>query len=307
MAFLKPSGRVSAFTLLEVLTSCVVLGLLVVLVAQLVNGFTSTSANSRKQIESDNSSRTVLNALATDLEKMVQRTKGDVDGVFSKQGGNDQLFFFSEAPGYIALSSIPEKSTISLIGYRILEVSDSLGSKLQLQRLGKALTWSQNNIVFHPISVDASQQTDSSDAIASIINGADGYHVVSEDIFRIEFCFMTNSGGYFEPSKGWKPWGDDNNDGVANIKDVSAVVVTIASLDQASRSLVKQMGTLASALPDSSLSTDPTNPTIDPSLLPAALWKQKIESPDFPSAAGIPQLAASALRVYHRVYFLNNR
>ena len=278
------------------------LGLLIVVTTQLVDGMTLTTIGSRKRIDSDSTSRTVLNIMGNDFARMVQRTKGDVDYLFTKSAGNDSLFFYSEAPGQITSATLSEKSNVSLAGYRIREINAPNGSKLQLERLGKALTWSQINVVFHSA---ASGAAGLDVVFGTVISGTDDYHVVSEDVFRFEFCFMTQSGGYFEPANTWKPWADDNNDGIPNIKDVNGILVTIACLDQTSRSSLKDMRSLAAALPSIPISTDPNAPTTDLSKLPAAVWKQKIESPDFASQAGVPQLTAGAVRVYQRVFYLN--
>ena len=301
--------RNGAFTLMEMLVSTAVLALLIILIVQLVNSASLATLGTRKRIDSDATARSTMGIMANDFAKMVQRPMGDVDYIFAKITGNDKVFFYSEAPGYMPSADLSRKSTASLVGYRINNET------FQLERLGKALTsdGAGTSMVFLSFAGSApnSQTTlagtwPTTLGSAPDYNGSDNtdYHAISDEIFRFEFCFMTRSGGYFQPSSSWQPLADDNNDGIPNIKDVRAIVVTVAALDKMSRQLVTDMSRLAQTLDDSSLSTDPSNPTTDPSKLVSAVWKAKIESRAFASEAGIPQIAAGAIRVYQRVFYL---
>lgn len=278
------------FTLLEVLVATAVLVVLVTLVSQLVKGVSVATLSSRKRLDADAASRMALGVMSNDFAKMVRRPMAEVDYLFSKNPGNDRFFFYSEAPGY---SATPQsKGSVSLVGYQI-------NSQFQLQRLGKALPLSGTGSLI--LLSGSSNQLAS--LFSATLSGTDDFQVISDEIFRLEFCFLRKDGLYFEPSQAWKPWGDDDNDGIPNIKDVRAVVVTVVCLDKTSRKLVRDMQALANLFPDSGLSSA----TTDPSKLAAAIWKKQIEgTPSLASKADIPQTAASAIRVYQRLFFLDN-
>src|SRR4051794_37602138 len=93
-----PMDRRAAFTLTEMIIAMAVLTLLVTFVAQLVNSATILTTNSRKHMDADSQARLVFDRMGGDFSRMLQRS--DVDYVFSKQDGNDKMFFYSEAPAY---------------------------------------------------------------------------------------------------------------------------------------------------------------------------------------------------------------
>ena len=286
----RDNARHRAFTLMEMLVAASVLLLLVALVGQLFNGAAASILAGRKRIDSDSASRMALGIMARDFAGMAQRPGNDLDYLFTKASGNDAFFFYSEAPGYISSTNIAQKSGISLVGYRVNQGC--------LERLGQALTWSgTSGMLFLTGTVNPQN------LISPPETSAD-YHVISEEVFRLEFCFLTKTGGYFEPSSSWRAWNDDDGDGVPNIRDVRAVVVAVACLDPTSRKLVTDMDALAEALEDTALSTSAAVPTTDSAQLAAARWQRSIESPGFAARAGVPQVVAGAVRVYQRIFYL---
>jgi prepilin-type N-terminal cleavage/methylation domain-containing protein len=74
------------------------------------------------------------------------------------------------------------------------------------------------------------------------------------------------------------------------VQDVSAVIVAIALLDTASRKIVASYESMAAALPDASGATSIAKSWGDGNYL---------------TGSGIPQAAASQLRVYQRTFFIN--
>jgi len=78
------------------------------------------------------------------------------------------------------------------------------------------------------------------------------------------------------------------------IQDVSAIIVAIAILDNNSRKMVSNMGQMAAALPDAT-GTTPI----------AETWLRAVTSGTFAAASGIPQSAASQVRIYQRYFYLN--
>src|SRR4051812_22771165 len=128
----RPTRRHGAFTLTELIIAVGVLTLLTSFVAQLVNNATIVTTHSRKRIDADGQARLVFDRISGDFAKMLKRT--DVDYLFSKQTGNDRMFFYSEAPAYYdgGASSIKPHSSVALVGYRI-------NTSYQIERLGKEL------------------------------------------------------------------------------------------------------------------------------------------------------------------------
>jgi prepilin-type N-terminal cleavage/methylation domain-containing protein len=220
------------FTLVELLVAMAVLVLLVAMVTQLTNSAGTTITNSGKSMDADSQARLIFDRMANDFAKMVKRT--DIDYVFCKSTGtpsagtsgfNDAMFFYSEAPAYYdnTSTSASSKSTVALVGYRV-------NSKLQLERLGKGLTWdgATNNsttpsapgsMIFltsgsggaiplfsTTIAGDGSTAnpgnwttigtvSGSSGASSAFSDGTDSdYHVLAEQAYRLSIAFLLTDG-----------------------------------------------------------------------------------------------------------------
>jgi hypothetical protein len=81
--------------------------------------------------------------------------------------------------------------------------------------------------------------------------------------------------------------------------------VALAILDNGSRKFVTNASQMDFALPDPTtqdLTTTPPNP---PKLM-AQTWNAAVNSTNFASKSGIPQAAASQVRIYQRTFYLNN-
>ncbi len=294
----------SAFSLVEVLVATVVVGLLLVLMLQMVSSTGQTTSSSQRRIESDSAGRNVFAVMARDFSRAVKRPGADLDAIFSKQPGNDKIFFQSEGPGYVSAAQSSQVSPLSLIGYRI-------NSRFELERLGKALLWEdpQNQPVFVRLNASGAipETTLAGNWPAELgappnYNGtSDDYQTISGDVFRMEFCLMDRDGRLFLPDANWRPWDDADGDGFPNLNEVKAIVVTIASMDATSRITIENMGLVASALPD--VTTQDLE--ADPPVLMASIWKKALESPGFSSEAGISPSQAGQIRIYQRVFLLH--
>jgi len=92
----------------------------------------------------------------------------------------------------------------------------------------------------------------------------------------------------------WQPLG---------VRDIRAVVVAAAVLDEASRKIVtaEQVASLARTFQDEGAS--------DLASLPAVLmkqkWQQTLLAPSFSASAGVPPEAAARVRIYQRYFYLN--
>lgn len=294
----------SAFSLVEVLVATVVVGLLLVLMLQMVSSTGQTTSSSQRRIDSDAAGRNVFAVMARDFSKAVKRPGADLDVIFSKQAGNDKIFFLSEAPGYSPPSQSTRVSPFSLIGYRI-------NSRFEIERLGKALLWedAQNQPMFVRLNAgEAIPATTLAGNWPSEVgappdyNGiSDDYQKISGDIFRMEFCLMDHDGKLILPDASWRPWDDADGDGLPNLNEVRAIIVAIASLDETSRLPIENIGQVASALPD----VTTQNLEADPPRLMASIWKKALESPGFSGEAGISPSQAGQIRIYQQVFLLH--
>src|SRR5271155_615115 len=115
------------FTLIEVLVSIAVLGLMMVGVAQMMNSALSATLGGYKHMDADTQARMVLDRMAYDISKITKRS--DVDYYFQKNAtsggasafyGNDQMAFYSESGGYYpGTATAQQDSNVSLVGYMI--------------------------------------------------------------------------------------------------------------------------------------------------------------------------------------------
>jgi Tfp pilus assembly protein PilV len=311
-SFLHHSRRSSGgFTLVELLVSFTVLGLIMVGVAQMMSSALSATLGGYKHMDADTQARMVLDRMAFDISKMTKRT--DVDYYFGKNTGNDQMAFYSESGGYYPsdLTSATQQSDVSLVGYMI--------KNNQLCRLSKGLTWNAVNttdmaMIFNPNPTNVTSNTITT---AAITGGTDSsYQVIGDQVFRLEYCFLlqssptstvtlplassqTQSVAYFSDT----PWVTPDTTPLG-LKDVTAIVVTIAVLDTKSRAILSNstsaLTTAASNLGDDTFST--TTKAATTSSLPLVTWKAKLAS----NGLGLPQAAASQVRFYQRYCYLNH-
>lgn len=297
------SARCAAFTLTEVTISLAVLTMLTTFVAQLVNSTTIVTTNSRKHMDADSQARLVFDRMAGDFAKIVRRS--DVDYVFSKQAGNDRMFFYSEAPACYdgGSSAFKPRGSVALVGYRV-------NADSQFERLGKLLSWSGSTttqpggVVFltypaptaavpKPTPLPASLLENNWAATLGSAPAYDGtdddYHVLADQACRLEFCFLLKNGKYaFDPAGGTAAT-------IHSLKDVSAIVVALVVLDEASQKLV-EASRVGAAFPDPTAEELATTPPV----LMGERWRRLLYRSDFAEAAGIPPAAASQIRVYER-------
>src|SRR6267378_7406124 len=135
--------RRAGFTLVELLVTVGVLGLLVLLATQLLNSAATITTLGNTQMDADSQTRQLLDRMAIDFAQMVKRS--DVDYYLKSsaippptgvrnllQPGNDKIAFYSTVPGYYP--STGSQSPVSLIAYRV-------NPQHKLERMGKGLVW----------------------------------------------------------------------------------------------------------------------------------------------------------------------
>ena len=140
-----------------------------------------------------------------------------------------------------------------------------------------------DGVVYSNSPVAVSSATKITDIIPS--SGSAGARWYDTTTNRAYFCTGTNAGGPV-----WQPNG---------LNDVVSIVVTLAILDSNSRKLV--FGSAYSSL-ISSVFSDPTDS--DPTL-PAKTWKANLENALKSHSTGIPDTAASQIRIYQRFFYLS--
>jgi type II secretory pathway pseudopilin PulG len=320
----RSQSSAGGFTLVEIVVSIAVLGLMMIGVAQVMNSAIGTTIGGYKHMDADTQARMVLDRMAFDISRITKRS--DVDYYFQKNTtvagttpGNDQMAFYSESGGYYpsGVTSSAGGSDVSLVGYMIINN--------QLCRLSKGLSWNGYNaslpaMVFNPLANAAGSSLTSNTLTSTwsgIANGTDSnYQVIGDQVFRLEYCFLvqssptsslasqtTTAGGFYD-----SPW--ETPDTTPNaLKDVTAIVVSIAVLDSKSRAITTsaELQTAASDLPDdkcSSVSTGESSP-----YLPLPQWESNLATALKSGSAaplGLPPAAASQLRFYQRFCYLNH-
>ncbi len=262
-----------AFTLAEILVSVFVLGIIVIMVAQLMTSATAITRAGNKHVDTDTQAREVLDRMALDFSQMLKRTdvdyyvKGPANYVGHGNGhgwghrpppgqlGSDQIAFFSEVLGYNPTPSAgvpnPVPGSISLVAYRINQNTSTDPAYLRLQRMGKRLIWNgtppsgndSNNprpMAFLPLTI-APSTTDASGrwptSVSASAADAD-YETIGPGVFRFEYYYLLKNGRVTDV-----PWNTDSPPGHTSLagiglSDVEAIVVAIAVIDPAGRALI---------------------------------------------------------------------
>jgi len=308
------------FTLIEVMVATVILVLIFVLILQIVNGASRVATMGQKILDADNQARMVFDRMAFDFEAMLKRP--DADAIFSKSapGGNDAIFFYSEAPASMDPSSsgaLQMQGAVALVGYRV----NTANHPFQLERLGKGLTWdgaAGSAPPGGPVYLNYPNGISSPPALATTLPGnwpgtfgqppyttgtdAD-YQVISDQVYRMDFCFLMSTGSFFTPAPltSGSTWRSTQG-----FKDVAAVVVTIAILDGHSRQMLpaSQFNTImqnaVTALPPSNTAATPGNAAGI-----ALQWMSVANSGGGLGTGGPSAAIAGQIRVYQRYFYLN--
>ena len=275
--------RVAAFTMVELLVSMAILVLLIVAVSQMVNSTSAVISLNRTHMDADNQARLVFDRLAADLGKIVNRT--DIDYFFAKESGNDRMFFYSEAPAFFSgTNASTDADSVGLIGYRV-------NSSFQLERLGKQLSWTGSpsattpgSTVFLSFPVAGSRLNEVWSGVTNAASTDPDYHLISESVCRMEFCFQKANGEC-----------TDGSPIVRSISEYSAIIVALVVLDSRSRQLASA-STVAAAFTDPSpAELSGTTPT-----LMASKWNAQLKA----GMAGIPSAVSSQIRIYQRHFYL---
>jgi hypothetical protein len=289
----------AGFTLAELLVTLGVLVVIVLLFAQLLKSAATVTTLGHKQMDADSQARELLDRMAVDVMQMVKRsdvyyhlkastTPADCPaGECGTQPGNDEIAFYSNVPGYYASDSTgPQRSPVSLVGYRINSSATTLGNKME--RLGAGLIWngvSTINVPTKPVLFLTALDPWSTAKYASTST----LDIVGPNVFRFEYYYLLKNGNVSST-----PWYTGST--VSGMQGVAAIVADIAVVDPKSRGLLNnaQVTTLAGTLLDYSGQA--------PGVL-LSNWRTAIDTN--PTNASLPRAALSAIRLYERFLYLS--
>jgi hypothetical protein len=290
-----------AFTLAELLVTVGVLALLALLFAQLLKSAATITTLGQKQMDADSQARELLDRMAVDVVQMVKRSdvyyhlKSSASATdcpsteCGTQPGNDDIAFYSNVPGYYASgSSGPQQSSVSMVGYRITNTTDTSAATLlnRMQRLGAGLVWngvSTGNPPNLPVIYWAALDpwNNLTTATTSTLD------IIGPQVFRFEYYYLLKSG-----SLSATPWDTTaGHTNVSGMRDVAAIVVDIAAIDSKSRLLVSDLTTLGQSLADYTGQG------------PGALlttWRSTLDA-----NTNLPRPAISGIRLYERYLYLS--
>ena len=298
----------SGFTLIELMVSIAVLGLLGGMVMQLLGSASRLTTNSRKTGDCDTEARFVLDQISADLSRRVRRP--DVDAFVGKEKGDDRLYFFGETPGYSPTLTAQDRSTISLVGYR-LQQPTTQGNRFALQRYARALPWESTAketampfvvLAGNPreplpaTTLKGSSGTGTGGSFPSVLAGDKAediyYQTIGENIVRFEISLLRKP-DLSNPSrpKDARLLLDSetpNELAAFGFSNISALVISIAVVDT-------QAGLRVSQATINALELGDTNPTAFP-LYPLDQWNQAFQA----KAGSLPKALSSGIRFYQR-------
>lgn len=307
--FSRPTRGTAAFTLIELMVSIAVLGLLGGMVMQLLGSASRLTSNSRKIGDCDTEARFVLDQISADLARRVRRP--DVDAYVAKLKGDDRIYFFSETPGYSPNLAAQARSTASLVGYRVRPPAIAGGGYL-LQRYARALPWVSTSrdkampfVVLTgnpakplPATTLAGTSTDGSGGSFPAVLGQNAaediyYQTVGENVVRFEISLLRKP-NLSNPSAPVAARLLNDAEIPAELSqfgfsNISSLVITIAVVDSESKSKISPSTVDSLALHD-------TNPADFP-LYPLDQWNRSFLA----KANTLPKSIAGGIRFYQRI------
>jgi prepilin-type N-terminal cleavage/methylation domain-containing protein len=298
--------RQRGFTLIELLVSVALLALMVTLLARLIASATNTIQIGQQRIDVDSQVRPLFERMALDFSQMVQRPDVDFYGKGTTAGGamtgaalsttNDRIAFYSGVPG--DYSGAGSHSPVSVIAYKVNSGTGATNKDVytRFQRMAYGLLMNGDSsdvkngpLVFGPTKISDIWTSVKSNAITDT-----KYEIASAQIFRFEYYYLLTNGSFSVV-----PW----NAGVGHsdplgLRDVAAIIVAVAAIDQTSRVLLSsdntQIATIAGKLPDYAT-------TMGPGQL-LAQWQSKLTSDA--TIKAMPRPAINGIRFYERAFYL---
>lgn len=267
-------SRRLGFSLIEVLVATSVLCLLMTVAFSLIAASSRTFHRSEREMNALSDARFALDAIGSDLT-LSFRDGGVPLGLVS-QGGNDILQCYSYVPSASPVGDTARN--IAQVTYRINEAATA--GSYRLQRSASGLSWTGST---------ALPFIDPTTAYQITTPGASEFDNASDSVFRIEFS-MIDKNGNIKKSIPQVPQDFSNR--------VSAVIVTIASLDPEARKILSDplahLARLVEALPDSA-----------DGQVTAQKWMQTLNDTESLSAStGVPESVLASVHVSQRIYYV---
>ena len=276
------------FTLLELLAAMAILTLVLIFFTEVIRNVSNVTGTGRQRLDVDASARIALDVMADDLAKQVKRR--DVDFLVSKNVGNDEFYFYSEAP---ALSGSGSADTAAPIGYKV--TTGTSGTR-GLQRIGEGLLLTTGSGV-------ASYPSRLRDYISSIPSTA--IQPLCKEVIRMEVEFMKNDGTFLaalptrsdsgEPAYSYVTasgtLGQIAANQVPDWGNIRAMVVTIVCIDREKQALLSEsdLENITNTFVDAANGATSSI---------ASAWSTVAETTHFPKIGG-------AVRVYRRFFPIN--
>jgi hypothetical protein len=303
-----------------------VLALLLIIILGIVSSASKVADTAFRNGDTSGEATQILDRIGADVAGMLIRP--DVDQDYRNLPGNDEMFFYSQTPGYFGTASTPvtptAQSPVSLIGYRISTTANA-GLPPVLERIVQGMTWDGQAsglpfLVFPqattvtPLAaatagtIPIAWPTVISDSDSNPDSSSSYWHTVGGQVFRFEVCYQLRDGSFtlVAPTPSTPPALSTTSPPSpvpGSINDTTGMVVAIALLDTKSRQIVPagSWASLINALAD----PQKTNLDNNPPQLMDTIWNQKLQTIGFAQSVGIPQTAASQIHVYQRYYSLN--
>ena len=272
------------FTLVELLVALLLFSMLMLLVIQMIGNISTVTASSGKVIAADDQARMVFDRMDGDIYGMLRRR--DVNPLFIPAVGNDQLYFYSQAPAFSTNANSANNSQIALVGYCVTTNG--------LQRLGQEMSWDQLQFTNGSVATNSSSTN---------------FSILAPSVNRFEYALLMKTGATNNAGSayGSNVFQQTNNPGQA-LNDVAGIIVALVILDSTSRTIISGNTNALSLLSNTTLFPDCSNTTISGSPIngattdgiPFEKWKSNALS-----ATGIPPGVRSQIRVYVRYFPLN--
>jgi type II secretory pathway pseudopilin PulG len=322
----------TAFTLVEMLISIMVLVVLVLIVSSVVNNASTLATTRGKQISADTQARVVFDRMAIDFARMLKRTDldyycktddpsqypghsyGHSQGHGQRgQSSNDQIAFFSQVAGYYPSGAQSNDSPLSVVAYRVNSNYTSPNYN-KLERMSVGLLWNgvsnapPNNpgytspIVFGRGTPLGSVFTGTWPN-ATNTSSDPAYEVIAPGVFRFEYNYLLKNGILSE-----NPFIDTTARQINGLADVEAISVIIAVIDSKSRALLSDQNILDLAAQMWDFHTVNIHPPPGHGNAMAndiELQWQSVITTNI-SSGTMPATALSAIRCYTRYFDLNN-
>lgn len=300
----------TGFTIIELMVSMAVLTLIVVMMAQVINNATVATVAAGRNSDSDTQVRCIFDRIEADLNCALNRD--DVDFYVNKKSGNDEIYFYSVADGYYpsgdpAMSGsgrLTARNTDALVGYRL-----NTGTGGDLERLSRGLHWGDpspqsglyTSVAFLPLKIKDCFSQILGDTTNNSTNLSSQWDVIGDQVFRFETSFLLTNGVVSQ----YPSLSGTTSGGVPTWvrSDVVAVVITLATVDKGTRSMLSStaaLQTLAASLQDAADSSPGSSTT-------AEQWVQTITGSIKSPPPGIPKAVISSVRVYQRYFYLDGQ